>query len=230
GASVLSESHTLTRCTQLESVGSATGREPDYSNFQLADGEGFEPPRPLRAFRFSRPAPSTTRPPIRLVLPGLCASKDGVGHLVAQRRKRLAPPPPTVWRKNTLEGKAVCECVSGDLPGSSCPQRSQGSARQRARCLCIVRCDGIHQGRREAVIGFKPKLPQTRTDGWHAYRIRPGLDHRRDERRKLRRGPAFLPRKLRVNEVEPVERVIAVLDAPIHVHATLATGVPLNHG
>src|SRR5690606_6575578 len=88
GASVLSESHTLTRCTQLESVGSATGREPDYSNFQLADGEGFEPPRPLRAFRFSRPAPSTTRPPIRLVLPGLCASKDGVGHLAAQRRKK----------------------------------------------------------------------------------------------------------------------------------------------
>lgn len=40
------------RCTRLQDA--------------MADGEGFEPPRPLRAFRFSRPAPSTTRPPIRL--------------------------------------------------------------------------------------------------------------------------------------------------------------------
>ena len=47
------------RCTRLQDA--------------MADGEGFEPPRPLRAFRFSRPAPSTTRPPIRLVLPGPCA-------------------------------------------------------------------------------------------------------------------------------------------------------------
>src|SRR6185312_10935295 len=32
----------------------------------LADGEGFEPSRRLRACRFSRPVPSTTRPPIQL--------------------------------------------------------------------------------------------------------------------------------------------------------------------
>ncbi len=30
-----------------------------------ADGEGFEPPLDLRPKRFSRPSPSTTRPPIR---------------------------------------------------------------------------------------------------------------------------------------------------------------------
>ena len=30
----------------------------------LADGVGFEPTRPLRACRFSRPVPSTARPPI----------------------------------------------------------------------------------------------------------------------------------------------------------------------
>jgi hypothetical protein len=30
----------------------------------LADGEGFEPSRRLRVCRFSRPVPSTTRPPI----------------------------------------------------------------------------------------------------------------------------------------------------------------------
>lgn len=30
----------------------------------LGDGEGFEPSKRLRVFRFSRPVPSTTRPPI----------------------------------------------------------------------------------------------------------------------------------------------------------------------
>src|SRR6266436_2582432 len=33
------------------------------SNY-LADGVGFEPTRPLRTCRFSRPVPSTARPPI----------------------------------------------------------------------------------------------------------------------------------------------------------------------
>ena len=32
----------------------------------VADGVGFEPTRPLRACRFSRPVPSTARPPIHL--------------------------------------------------------------------------------------------------------------------------------------------------------------------
>src|SRR5262245_15252320 len=31
---------------------------------KMADGEGFEPSRRLRVCRFSRPVPSTTRPPI----------------------------------------------------------------------------------------------------------------------------------------------------------------------
>ncbi len=32
----------------------------------MADREGFEPPEPLRAQRFSRPPQSTTLPPVRL--------------------------------------------------------------------------------------------------------------------------------------------------------------------
>src|SRR5262245_45798375 len=32
---------------------------------KLAEGEGFEPPIPFRAQRFSRPPPSTTRPSLR---------------------------------------------------------------------------------------------------------------------------------------------------------------------
>ena len=31
----------------------------------MADGEGFEPPIPFQVCRFSRPEPSTARPPIR---------------------------------------------------------------------------------------------------------------------------------------------------------------------
>src|SRR5438876_12279793 len=34
---------------------------------QLADGVGFEPTKDLRPCRFSRPVPSTTRPPIRFL-------------------------------------------------------------------------------------------------------------------------------------------------------------------
>src|ERR1700689_2016483 len=33
----------------------------------LAEREGFEPPIPFRVCRFSRPVPSTTRPPLRLL-------------------------------------------------------------------------------------------------------------------------------------------------------------------
>jgi hypothetical protein len=33
----------------------------------LAEREGFEPPVPFRVRRFSRPEPSTTRPPLRLL-------------------------------------------------------------------------------------------------------------------------------------------------------------------
>ena len=32
----------------------------------MAEREGFEPPVPFRARRFSRPEPSTTRPPLRM--------------------------------------------------------------------------------------------------------------------------------------------------------------------
>src|SRR5271154_7199520 len=34
----------------------------------MAEGEGFEPPGPFRAQRFSRPPVSTTHPPLRLPL------------------------------------------------------------------------------------------------------------------------------------------------------------------
>src|ERR1035437_6610029 len=38
-----------------------------YNRIELAEREGFEPPIPFRVCRFSRPEPSTTRPPLPLL-------------------------------------------------------------------------------------------------------------------------------------------------------------------
>src|SRR5437879_9096757 len=40
----------------------------------MAEREGFEPPIPFRVCRFSRPVPSTARPPLRLTLLGASES------------------------------------------------------------------------------------------------------------------------------------------------------------
>jgi hypothetical protein len=42
-------------------------RFPHIDQRKLADGVGFEPTRRLHVCRFSRPVPSTTRPPIHLI-------------------------------------------------------------------------------------------------------------------------------------------------------------------
>jgi hypothetical protein len=39
-------------------------QQPQWANYQLADGVGFEPTVALPLRRFSRPVPSTARPPI----------------------------------------------------------------------------------------------------------------------------------------------------------------------
>ena len=41
-------------------------RTQDFNN-RLAEREGFEPPVPFQVRRFSRPEPSTSRPPLRLL-------------------------------------------------------------------------------------------------------------------------------------------------------------------
>ena len=41
---------------------------------RMAEREGFEPPVPFRVRRFSRPEPSTTRPPLRIVRDAHAAS------------------------------------------------------------------------------------------------------------------------------------------------------------
>src|SRR5882672_9077138 len=53
----------------------------------LADGVGFEPTRPLRACRFSRPVPSTARPPIQ----SRPASLQPLGAEIAEFAATLQP-------------------------------------------------------------------------------------------------------------------------------------------
>src|SRR5680860_53432 len=57
----------------------------------LADGEGFEPSRRLHVCRFSRPVPSTTRPPIHSQMLRI---KDGNARIMG-----LSLDPPTILHK-----------------------------------------------------------------------------------------------------------------------------------
>src|SRR5580704_3182312 len=52
----------------------------------VAEEEGFEPSRPFRAWRFSRPLPSTARPPLRR----LVYSRRARGCNLGAARERLA--------------------------------------------------------------------------------------------------------------------------------------------
>src|SRR5271169_4435045 len=51
---------------------------------EMAEREGFEPPIPFRVCRFSRPEPSTTRPPLRL----LCGCQTAIGRSVSLQQER----------------------------------------------------------------------------------------------------------------------------------------------
>src|SRR6266700_638260 len=88
--------------------------------------------------------------------------------------------------------------------------------------------DRIHQGWRQAIIGLESELPETRTDAGHLVRFDAGLDHGRYERRKPRSCRALLLEQFGMDEVEAVERMRLVLDAPVHMGAADLAGVPLD--
>src|SRR5215469_11676863 len=102
--------------------------------------------------------------------------------------------------------------------------------RQHAFCFRGVRGHRVHQRRRETVIGLEAELLQASAHLTHPRGREPGLDDGRDERGEVRRRPALLAEELRMHEVEPVERVILVLDPAVHVHAAARAGVALDRG
>src|SRR5881392_1323961 len=96
------------------------------------------------------------------------------------------------------------------------------------RRLGNVGGDRIHQGWRQAVVGFEMQLLQSGPDRAHLTGWSAGLDDRGDKRRELGRRPALVLRKLGVDKIEPVERMLCVLDAAIHVHPAIFAGVTLD--
>src|SRR5258706_12753625 len=88
--------------------------------------------------------------------------------------------------------------------------------------------DRIHQGRRQAIIRFKSEFPKPRADTGEFLRVDAGLDPRRPERRKSRRGRAGFLEQFGMDEVKAVERMRLVLDATVHMRAANLAGVPLD--
>jgi hypothetical protein len=88
----------------------------------------------------------------------------------------------------------------------------------------------VHQSRREAVVRLEMQLFEPRADGRHLIGRRPRLDDRGHKRGELGGRPAALLRKLSVDEIEPIERMLRVLDAAVHMRTTTGAGVSLNGG
>jgi hypothetical protein len=117
--------------------------------------------------------------------------------------------------------------VPGQLPRVIQP--SALCATEHARCFRRVRRDGIHQRRRQAVIRFQLQFLESRSDRCHIRGIGAGFNDRGNKRGELRRCPAFVRRKFRMDEIETEERMFFILNTSIHVHAAIFTGVTFDN-
>ena len=78
--------------------------------------------------------------------------------------------------------------------------------------------------------GSRPSSLQPATDAGHAVGTDAGFDHRRHEGGELRRRPAGFLEQFGMDEVEAVERMLGVLDPPVHVDAAALAGIALDGG
>ena len=95
----------------------------------VAEEEGFEPPRPFRALRFSRPPPSTTRPFLRRPQ----RSRNVPVHHASESVRVLATSDPTL---GVDPGKQQGKPADSKLSGSA--TRPTGSNSDEAPRLCPV--------------------------------------------------------------------------------------------
>lgn len=72
----------------------------------------------------------------------------------------------------------------------------------------------VHQIWGQAVIGFQADRAQALADSLHLRWRCSGFDDGGHERRESRRSPSALWRKLGVDEVQAIKRMVLVLDAP----------------
>ena len=101
-------SFTFPRCT--------TSKGPTRSPFEVVDGVGFKPTRPLRVCRFSRPVPSTARPPIRLARSNTEVCVHWQQNETCRRKATLPLPRlrrPERHSRNVLHLRWALSCVAG---------------------------------------------------------------------------------------------------------------------
>src|SRR6266851_2702066 len=89
--------------------------------------------------------------------------------------------------------------------------------------------NGVHQWRRQAIIGLESEFLQTPPYAVHLFRLHAGLDDGRHERREPWRCPTAFLEQFGVDEVQAVEWMARVLDAAVHVRAAALAGVALDH-
>src|SRR5215211_7115480 len=90
--------------------------------------------------------------------------------------------------------------------------------------------DGVHQGRREAIIGLEAKLLEPGPDFAHLLRRKARLDDRGDKGGEFRCCRTRLLKQLGMDEIQSIEWMVLVLDATIHMNAARRAGVSLDRG
>src|SRR3984893_15903391 len=93
-----------------------------------------------------------------------------------------------------------------------------------------MRCDGVHQRRRETGVSIKAEPAQPAADGVLIRRVGAALDDRGDECREARRRPARFGRQFSMNEIKAVERMFEVLNPTVHMYTAALACITLNGG
>jgi hypothetical protein len=140
--------------------------------------------------------------------------------------------PPTSW--------SLMRIASGTISGAGRPillrlasacrrlfSTCRRSALQRPGTFRSPCRNIVHQPRRETIIGFELQFSQPPPNAVHAAGIDARLDHRRDECRKARGRPTGFLEPLGMDEIQPLERMLA-FDRAVHMNAAFDTSVSLN--
>src|SRR4051812_19573013 len=88
--------------------------------------------------------------------------------------------------------------------------------------------DELHQRRGQRVVWLQAKRPQTRADAVELRRVHARFGDRGDKAGEFRRGRAFAVEELWMDEIEPVERMRLILDAPVHVCVAVLASIALD--
>src|SRR6266550_2426289 len=115
-----------------------------------------------------------------------------------------------------------------DPAGGGCTTTGGGPASGRFLRFRHMGRNGVHQWRRQAIIGLESEFLQTPAYAVHLFRLHAGLDDGRHECREPWRCPTTFLEQFGVDEVQAVERMARVLDAAVHMRAADLAGVALD--